>query len=189
MYCVYGYRCSDAPFSAFMDECILYGMGGHKKQGSERGSTDRERVWKPRRALNQVELILRPFSLVKIILFFFHFRCLLWKTTKSVYSALGRRACFSSLNRGEYWPTMIPMLLIPPGSLQDWSHLALLPPPGPFLLNLWIVECLLFIGRAPRSFGDWIRLSYMFSFHGLFDFIFNVNPYFKILLSLVNKKK
>lgn len=53
-----------------MDECILYGMGGHKKQGSERGSTDRERVWKPRRALNQVELILRPFSLVKIILFF-----------------------------------------------------------------------------------------------------------------------
>lgn len=122
--------------------------------------------------------------------FFFPFQVchLLWKTTKSVYSALGRRACFSSLNRGEYWPTMIPMLLIPPGSLQDWSHLALLPPPGPFLLNLWIVECLLFIGRAPRSFGDWIRLSYMFSFHGLFDFIFNVNPYFKIWLSLVNKK-
>ena len=77
MYCVYGYRCSDAPFSAFMDECILYGMGGHKKQGSERGSTDRERGWKPRRALNQVELILRPFSLVKIILFFFHFRCVI----------------------------------------------------------------------------------------------------------------
>lgn len=124
----------------WMNVSYMVCMGGHKKQGSERGSTDRERVWKPRRALNQVELILRPFSLVKIFFFSFQVCHLLWKTTKSVYSALGRRACFSSLNRGEYWPTMIPPCCwFRQGLSKIEVTLLFCPLPDPFS---WICESL-----------------------------------------------
>lgn len=46
---IYIYRIDDAPFSSFMDEYILYGMGGNQNTGMKEAR--RDRVLKPRIAL------------------------------------------------------------------------------------------------------------------------------------------